>query len=129
APERGGDGLEDEPRHREPAPRELPQRRHHEQLRLEGVLPRLLPYHRADELRRRDAVGEAGADEGAGRDAHDDRDRVEVDAVEGVVEGAEGADLVDRPLGPAPGEGEADDSGATGIAALHGGYCVKYVIT
>ncbi len=51
-------------------------------------------------------VGEAGGDECPGADADIDVEIVEVDAVEGLVEGPNRTDFVDRSFGAAAGEGE-----------------------
>ena len=85
------------------------------------MLARLVADDRARHLGRRDAVGEARTDERAGRDADRDRDVVEVEPVERVVERAQDADLVDGAFGAAAGEGEADASAAVVVGDLHGG--------
>jgi hypothetical protein len=64
----------------------------------EGMLAGLVCHDGPAHLRRGEVVGQAGRDEAAGAHSDVDEEMVEVQAVTGLVEGPEGADLVDGAL-------------------------------
>jgi hypothetical protein len=63
-------------------------------------------------LARRHAVGQPCGDEAAGRHADIAVQRVQVQALHGLFERAQGADLVDRAQRPAAGQGQPDAGAA-----------------
>jgi len=97
-----------QPRHLEGPFRQLTVGRGEERLRNEGVLPRLVLDDGAHELGGRQPVRQAGGDEGPGTDPDVHVEVVEVQSVERLLEGPEGADLVHGTLRPASRQGEAD---------------------
>ena len=90
-----------------------------ELLEVEGLLLGLVAHDHAHELRDRDVVGQQRGHERPG--AHPDVavEIVEVDPVEGFLEGAEGADLVHGALRPAAGQGEPDPAAPLAALAAH----------
>ena len=101
-------GLQQQGGRRQPSPQHLPDGRREEVRGDERVFARLVLDDGAHVLRGGDAVGEIRADEGARAHPDVDAEVVEVEAVQGLVERPQHADLVDGAFWPAPGEREAD---------------------
>jgi len=77
------------------------------------MLPGLMLDDGPAHLCRREVVGQARGDERPGAHTDVDGNLGEVDPVEGFVQGTQRTDLVNRPLGSAPGKGKADGAGCT----------------
>ena len=104
----GLEGTRQQPRCPEQPLADLLESGAEEDLRHEGVLAGLVLDDRPHLLIGTQAVGQTGGQEGAGRDADVGTAAGQVEAVEGVVQGLHGSDLVDRAAGRAAGQGEPD---------------------
>ena len=97
-----------QPGHLQRPPRQLQVGWREERPRDKRVLPRLVLDDRPHELGGRQPIGETGSDERPGADPDIDIEVVEVDAVQRLLEGPEGADLVHRALRPAARQRETE---------------------
>ena len=98
----------DQARHRGHTPQVFANGRPIEDFGMEGMHLRLVLDEDPAQLRRGHLVGQIGCHEGARTNADIDVEVIEVDSLEGLVQGPQGADFVDASQGSAAPEGQTD---------------------